>query len=130
MKNALLPIVTAALLVTLPAAAESPESCSSGTASITAAHRGAGSPTSAAEQACARIVKAQFRGGVQSVMSDKEIERALKRQGFQGRLVEMIPSRGGNQVKVLWESREGGRRKLRTLIVDAKTGKFIREERR
>ncbi|MFP3944556.1 MAG: hypothetical protein ACLFWF_11720 [Alphaproteobacteria bacterium] len=136
MKNVLLPIVTAALLVCSPAAAQtrSPDPCVSGERAGAAPH-GAHAPArhakpgaARASAGCARLLKAQFQTA-QRALSEKEVERALKRQGFRGRLVTMFDNeRGVNEIVVLWET--AGSRALRKLIVDAKTGKFKREEKR
>lgn len=140
MKRELISIVAATLLACGSAAADkrAQSPCAPGKRPIAALHgtgpaaKAAGSgPVRRAGRGCIPITRAQFRPGAQSSLSDKEIEQALKRQGFRGRLLDMKPNeRGINELKVLWETREGGKRKLRYLIVDAKTGKFKREERR
>ena len=119
MKNAVLPIVIAALLASAPAAAGPRDPCAS---------QETATPGKVAGGGCFLAVKAQLLQAAQTFLSDKELEQALRRQ-LNGRLIDAKLNAARVEYTVLWEEQQAGKRKLRKLIVDAKTGKVKREIR-
>jgi uncharacterized membrane protein YkoI len=119
MKNAVLPIVIAALLASAPAAAGPRDLCTSQETAASGETAGGG---------CSLAVKAQLLQSAQNFLSDKELEQALRRQ-LNGRLIDAKLNAARVEYTVLWEEQQAGKRKLRKLIVDARTGKVKREIR-
>lgn len=129
MKKLLFSIVTATLLACgSAAAAENMSPACPGDARGLMISRGAGLSVRPPRIACGADTKTVLLRGNQNFLSDKELERALKMQ-LQGRLIDAKLDAVRGEYTVLWEEQEGGRRKLRKLIVDAKTGKVKREIR-